>query len=296
MRTFAIFMLLLFSVGLSVAQNPEGNVPVCDPTTTKPEEVSSDKYAEEVRGYVRDIVVPKIRTYWYSVVPIEASAPLLRQGCLKVQFEILRNGGVRALKYVTSSGNVAMDRAAFGAVAGSSPFPPLPNAFKGEQLHLKFGFFYNPGFHPESPYAASVTFSRTTTPDLVHTIPLDTLSAARVLHVVKPEYPKQALRKKIQGAVTLNATVDQNGKVISVSVLSGEAILSHAAEDAVKNWTFEPFMKSGHSVQVQQVVKIEFALGFKTGEPDFAFAPATLLQEKENIQPQVPAGPAASIQ
>ena len=283
--------LLWFSYGCA-AQNPEGNVPVCDPNATKPQELiigETDKYGPETRDYVHQIVLPKIRTYWYSVIPVDANPPLLRQGCLTVRFQILKNGTVAAVKYVTSSGNVAMDRAAFGAVAGSSPFPRLPEAFKGDGLTMQIPFFYNPRFHATHEYVGSVNFpARTAEIDLGQTIPLDTLTPARILHVVEPEYPKKAIKKKIQGLVVLNTIVGPNGQIASVSIVSGDPILAQAAADTVKNWTFEPFMKDGLAVRVQQTVKIEFRLGSKTGEPDFGFPPATVLEDNENTQQPVP--------
>jgi len=42
------------------------------------------------------------------------------------------------------SGDVALDRAAWGAITGSNPFPPLPKEFPGQNLGLLFRFYYNP--------------------------------------------------------------------------------------------------------------------------------------------------------
>ena len=43
------------------------------------------------------------------------------------------------------SGDVSLDRAAWGGVTGASPYPPLPKDFKGKFLELRFGFYYNTG-------------------------------------------------------------------------------------------------------------------------------------------------------
>jgi len=45
---------------------------------------------------------------------------------------------------VGSSGHVPLDRAAWGGISASNPFPPLPEQFKGDYLALRFGFSYNP--------------------------------------------------------------------------------------------------------------------------------------------------------
>ena len=41
------------------------------------------------------------------------------------------------------SGDVSLDRAAWGGITGASPYPPLPKDFKGQFLELRFGFYYN---------------------------------------------------------------------------------------------------------------------------------------------------------
>ncbi len=55
-----------------------------------------------------------------------------------------------------------------------------------------------------------------------------------------PVYPEIAKRMKVAGEVRLEVTVDPEGKVTDVKKLSGNAMLSAAAEDAVRKWRFEP--------------------------------------------------------
>jgi hypothetical protein len=40
-------------------------------------------------------------------------------------------------------GDAKLDRAAWGSITASTPFPPLPKAFSGEELRLAFYFYYN---------------------------------------------------------------------------------------------------------------------------------------------------------
>jgi len=51
---------------------------------------------------------------------------------------------VAGMKLVSSSGDVALDRGAWGGIRASDPFPPLPKEFGGQYLALRFGFYYNP--------------------------------------------------------------------------------------------------------------------------------------------------------
>jgi TonB family protein len=72
---------------------------------------------------------------------------------------------------------------------------------------------------------------------------------------VAPVYPEIAKRLRITGSVTIEATVDADGKVSNVKTLSGNRMLSPAAEDAVRRWRFEP-----GSGQAKVDVPINFTL------------------------------------
>jgi TonB family protein len=63
---------------------------------------------------------------------------------------------------------------------------------------------------------------------------------------VAPVYPEIAKRMKISGEVKVEATVDATGKVTDVKTLSGNHMLSIAAEDAVRKWRFEPGGSESH--------------------------------------------------
>jgi len=56
---------------------------------------------------------------------------------------------------------------------------------------------------------------------------------------VPPVYPEIAKRLHIDGVVKVEATVDAEGKVVNVKVVSGNSMLSPAAADAVRKWRFE---------------------------------------------------------
>jgi len=63
---------------------------------------------------------------------------------------------------------------------------------------------------------------------------------------VPPVYPEIAKRMHVSGEVKLQATVDANGKVTEVKTLSGNHMLSMAAEDAVRKWKFESGAGESH--------------------------------------------------
>jgi TonB family protein len=55
---------------------------------------------------------------------------------------------------------------------------------------------------------------------------------------VPPAYPELAKRMHIGGVVRIAATVAPDGTVKDVKTITGNRLLSRAAEDAVKQWRF----------------------------------------------------------
>jgi|SRR5579859_2774894 len=59
--------------------------------------------------------------------------------------------------------------------------------------------------------------------------------------VVEPKYPKLAELRHIEGDVLLELRVDSQGKVQQVRTISGNSLLSDAAEEAVRQWRYPPY-------------------------------------------------------
>jgi TonB family protein len=88
-------------------------------------------------------VVDSVRRNWYSVMP--ESARLGEKGRVILQFRIMSSGSVPdpEPQLMSSSGKEALDRAAYSSIRSSSPFEPLPPAFSGPFIELRFIFLYN---------------------------------------------------------------------------------------------------------------------------------------------------------
>ncbi len=106
-------------------------------------EVLSDTQGVDFGPYLSR-VLQAVRMNWYAIIPESARPPLLKRGKVSIQFVILPNGKVAGLTYTGSSGDIALDRAAWGGITASDPFSPLPSAFHGPYLALRFHFYYNP--------------------------------------------------------------------------------------------------------------------------------------------------------
>jgi TonB family protein len=88
-------------------------------------------------------VLASVKRNWYSVMP--ESARLGERGRVVLQFRIMSNGVVPAAEPVMmgSSGKEPLDRAAMSSIRASTPFEPLPSAFSGPYIELRFIFLYN---------------------------------------------------------------------------------------------------------------------------------------------------------
>jgi TonB family protein len=84
-----------------------------------------------------------VRENWYNLLPPSVFPPIGKQGKLSIQFVILKDGKVSGMELHTTSGDVALDRAAWASITASNPFPPLPKEFGGQILGLRFYYFYN---------------------------------------------------------------------------------------------------------------------------------------------------------
>ncbi len=106
-------------------------------------EIMSDTMGVDFGPYMQRLKVT-VQNHWDPLVPESAMPPMMKKGTLLIEFAITKDGKVIGMKLLQGSGDVALDRAAWGAITGSIPFNPLPAAFGGEYLLLRARFYYNP--------------------------------------------------------------------------------------------------------------------------------------------------------
>jgi TonB family protein len=106
-------------------------------------DVMSDTMGVDFGPYLARIV-HTVRENWMNLIPEVARAPLMKQGKVSIEFAILKDGSVAGMRVIGPSGDASLDRAAWGGITGSNPFPPLPGEFRGQYLVLRFHFYYNP--------------------------------------------------------------------------------------------------------------------------------------------------------
>jgi protein TonB len=81
-----------------------------------------------------------------------------------------------------------------------------------------------------------------------------------VIKRVQPRYPPQALQMRIQGSVQLQATITKDGDIKNLKVVSGDAVLARAAQEAVKQWKYKPYFLNGEPVPIETQIQVNFRL------------------------------------
>ncbi|MGB8261616.1 MAG: energy transducer TonB, partial [Terracidiphilus sp.] len=106
-------------------------------------EVLSDTQGVDFRSWLQRWHHETERT-WDPLIPDEVNPPILKSGVVVIRFKVLPNGRLMDGGMVLEgrSGDVALDRAAWGALTGSN-YPPLPRDFHGPYLELRAYFLYN---------------------------------------------------------------------------------------------------------------------------------------------------------
>jgi outer membrane biosynthesis protein TonB len=130
--------------GPGATTNPgSGNLPMHPGAGTGGVQVLSDMQGVDFSSWLLRWHRETERT-WDPLIPEEVNPPILKKGAVVVRFKVLPNGRLMDGSMVLEgrSGDTALDRAAWGALTGSS-YPPLPRDFHGPYLELRAIFLYN---------------------------------------------------------------------------------------------------------------------------------------------------------
>jgi len=208
-------------------------------TRTGPVDILSDTQGIDFGPYLQ-AALAKVRQNWYRLIPASAE---MAKGKLAIEFTILKNGQLSDMKLVASAGDTSLDRAAWGGITASNPFPALPTDFEGDHLTLLCRFYYNPDS------------TDLTEPAIKHAVLIQKLADSN-----PPKYPKEALDAKIEGLVRLEGMVGANGEIKGLKVIEGDKDLGAAATGAVSKWRFHPAKKNGQHIEEPVHINVVFRL------------------------------------
>ncbi|WGK82746.1 energy transducer TonB [Vibrio aestuarianus] len=86
---------------------------------------------------------------------------------------------------------------------------------------------------------------------------------AMPLYRVEPVYPAKALKRGVEGFVTLSFTIDEMGKATNIKVVEAKPVrmFEREAIQAVKKWKYQPQIVDGQAIsQNGQTVTVEFKI------------------------------------
>lgn len=83
----------------------------------------------------------------------------------------------------------------------------------------------------------------------------------------QPAYPMLAQHMNVQGSVVLQAIIGTDGIIEDIHVLSGPAILASAAQQAVREWHFEPVLQNGQAVETKATITVNFNIKVADNTP-----------------------------
>jgi len=99
----------------------------------------NDLREETPKSYMQE-VMREVEVRWVHLIH---DFPESSRGKLAIAFEIARDGNVENMRLVASSGDAALDCAAWRSITDSAPFPPLPGEFAGPYPTLRIPFYSN---------------------------------------------------------------------------------------------------------------------------------------------------------
>ena len=81
-----------------------------------------------------------------------------------------------------------------------------------------------------------------------------------LLEPIRPAYPAMAKATRTEGIVVLTATIDRTGRIVGLRVVSGPAILRQAAESAVREARYKPYLLNGSPTEVETTISVNFRM------------------------------------
>jgi len=89
---------------------------------------------------------------------------------------------------------------------------------------------------------------------------ITTIRPPRLIKKVNPVYSATAIAAHVSGPVVIAAVTDIYGRVREARVVSGHALLSMTALEAVREWIYEPYLVNGIPKPVSFTVTVIFSL------------------------------------
>ena len=87
------------------------------------------------------------------------------------------------------------------------------------------------------------------------------LAGGLLIQKTAPVYPEIAKKAHVSGTVVMKATISKSGVIENLHVVSGPAMLTQSALEAVRTWRYKPYKLNNEPVEIETTVNVVFTLG-----------------------------------
>jgi TonB family protein len=89
-----------------------------------------------------------------------------------------------------------------------------------------------------------------------------TVMAGNRISSEMPAYPEVAKKAKLNGTVVLDAIIGKDGTMKNLSVASSSnPLFNNSAIDAVRQWTYKPYLLNGNPTEVETTITVNYVIG-----------------------------------
>jgi TonB family protein len=217
-----------------------------------------------------DVIQEQTRKRWVQDMPQGISPNALVGGPnsaphrqVGIEFSVGANGHISDMVLVHASGEIGLDRAAWGTLTGMDPLP-LARGLPGRNLRYRITFAYESRIEDQTNMEVHQAAGHTgqSPSKNTHAVPPPiykvggSVAAPKLVYAPDPEFPG---RQGAGGVVVVSCVVDANGlpKQVTVSRSLSRAFDKNAVH-AVKQYRFEPASFEGTAVPVKVNIEVNF--------------------------------------
>ena len=185
--------------------------------------------------------------------PMEAAEKRL-QGQVVVKVLITETGDVEGVEVI--SGDPVLAKAAVAAAKQWKFKPYIKNGRPSKvATRIPFDFAFRENVTDKDPANAAKGAAGAN----ILQVP-QKITEGMLIHKVQPVYPESARREQIEGTVILRAVIGKDGRISSLTPISGPKELVPAAIGAVQQWRYKPYLLEGQIVEVQTNITVNYQL------------------------------------
>ena len=86
--------------------------------------------------------------------------------------------------------------------------------------------------------------------------------AGRIISKPNPIFPASARERHVQGTVVLHVIIGKQGTIRDLELVSTpDDALAESAMDAVRRWTYQPYLLNGKPTDVDSRITVNYAFG-----------------------------------